>query len=213
MSGPALAMGGAAVEQVVDWCFVVLAFLVLAATEGAAPREGYIPKSLLQSTSYPLRANTVPAWSVPLYTLALPVALFALHALLWRRPAAEARQLSLGLLAAVSVTAAVTNLIKCPVGRLRPDFNARCAACAVCRDLTLCCPHCTHTHTTTLTRDTTRVCAGAGQMAQSLGCGRTRGAATLHAVDRQPLLQRAVNRSPAATRAGLQLALAMWASG
>jgi hypothetical protein len=38
---------------------------------------------------------------------------------------AEARALILGLFTAVMVTGAITNLIKPPVGRLRPDFNAR----------------------------------------------------------------------------------------
>jgi hypothetical protein len=42
-----------------------------------------------------------------------------------RRPTLEGHHLVLGLLNAVIFTAVITNLIKCPVGRLRPDFNAR----------------------------------------------------------------------------------------
>jgi hypothetical protein len=42
-----------------------------------------------------------------------------------RRPLLESHHLILGVWTAVLFTAAVTNIIKCPVGRLRPDFNAR----------------------------------------------------------------------------------------
>ena len=42
-----------------------------------------------------------------------------------RRPMLEAHHLVLGLSTAVLLTAVITNMIKCPVGRLRPDFNAR----------------------------------------------------------------------------------------
>jgi hypothetical protein len=46
----------------------------------------------------------------------------------------EAHHLILGLFTAVMVAGAITNLIKPPVGRLRPDFNARC----VCDCVTPC---------------------------------------------------------------------------
>lgn len=45
--------------------------------------------------------------------------------LLPRRPLKESHHLVLGIWTSVLFTAAVTNIIKCPVGRLRPDFNAR----------------------------------------------------------------------------------------
>jgi hypothetical protein len=50
-----------------------------------------------------------------------------------RRPLIEGHHLVLGVWTAVLFTAAVTNIIKCPVGRLRPDFNARWGHCAVQR--------------------------------------------------------------------------------
>lgn len=43
-----------------------------------------------------------------------------------RRPMLEGHHLVLGVLTSVLFTAALTNIIKCPVGRFRPDFNARC---------------------------------------------------------------------------------------
>ncbi|KAF8065455.1 LPP3 [Scenedesmus sp. PABB004] len=87
---------------------------------------GYIPKALLSGTSYPLRPNSVPAWSVPVLALLAPLAVLLAHGAALRRPRAEAHHLALGLSVAVMVAGAVTNAIKCPVGRLRPDFNARC---------------------------------------------------------------------------------------
>lgn len=43
----------------------------------------------------------------------------------------EGHHLVLGVLTSVLFTAALTNLIKCPVGRFRPDFNARCVCVCV----------------------------------------------------------------------------------
>jgi hypothetical protein len=48
-----------------------------------------------------------------------------------RRPLLEGHHLVLGVWTSVLFTAAVTNIIKCPVGRMRPDFNARYGACVV----------------------------------------------------------------------------------
>lgn len=45
------------------------------------------------------------------------------------RPSIESHHLVLGVLTSVLFTAAVTNILKCPIGRLRPDFNARCVVC------------------------------------------------------------------------------------
>jgi hypothetical protein len=59
--------------------------------------------------------------------------LFCVCACPCRRPLLEGHHLVLGVWTAVLFTAAVTNIIKCPVGRLRPDFNARwvCTPCVI----------------------------------------------------------------------------------
>uniref|UniRef100_A0A383VZN4 Phosphatidic acid phosphatase type 2/haloperoxidase domain-containing protein n=1 Tax=Tetradesmus obliquus TaxID=3088 RepID=A0A383VZN4_TETOB len=113
-------------ERAADWAVVVVALIVLAASEKEPPRASYVPKAVLSDTNYPLLPNSVPAWSVPLYSLVGPAILMALHSAVLRRPMGEAHHLILGLFTAVMVTGAITNLIKPPVGRLRPDFNARC---------------------------------------------------------------------------------------
>ncbi|WIA16712.1 hypothetical protein OEZ85_013367 [Tetradesmus obliquus] len=113
-------------ERAADWAVVVVALIVLAASEKEPPRASYVPKAVLSETNYPLLPNSVPAWSVPLYSLVGPAILMALHSAVLRRPMGEAHHLILGLFTAVMVTGAITNLIKPPVGRLRPDFNARC---------------------------------------------------------------------------------------
>jgi len=41
-------------------------------------------KGELKHTAFPLLPNSVPAWSVPLYTLVLPAVLFALHSVVLR---------------------------------------------------------------------------------------------------------------------------------
>jgi hypothetical protein len=44
----------------------------------------YMRKADLSHTAYPLLPNSVPAWSVPLYTLVVPAVLFALHSVVLR---------------------------------------------------------------------------------------------------------------------------------
>jgi hypothetical protein len=45
---------------------------------------GYVPKAVLAETNYPLHPNSVPAWSVPLYSLVVPAILMALHSAVLR---------------------------------------------------------------------------------------------------------------------------------
>lgn len=113
-------------EYVADYVVIVVAILVLGITDRATPRKGYLPKAYLPATAFPLYGNTVPSWSVPVYTILVPAAVCAAYVVLWQKPRAALHHLLLGLMACVMITGAVTNCIKCPVGRLRPDFNARC---------------------------------------------------------------------------------------
>ena len=77
--------------------------------------------------SYPLRKDTVPAWSVPVISLFSPLLVILAHALIWRQtPRLEAHNAALAALSCVMTTALVTNLIKLGGGRPRPDFVERC---------------------------------------------------------------------------------------
>jgi hypothetical protein len=90
------------------------------------PTERQIVQELWRY-SYPLRQDTVPAWSVPLISLLSPVLAVLAHALIWRQtPRLEAHNAVLTALSCVMATALATNLVKLGVGRPRPDFAARC---------------------------------------------------------------------------------------
>jgi hypothetical protein len=68
----------------------------------------------------------VPSWAVPIIAIPGPILVFALLVFLGKLRSSELHHLTLALLTAVLLTGAITNCIKAPVGRLRPDFAARC---------------------------------------------------------------------------------------
>jgi diacylglycerol diphosphate phosphatase/phosphatidate phosphatase len=109
-----------------NWGTVILLGIIAVSMEKAAPREAYIRKDILPMISYPLFANTVPSWAVPVIAIPGPIAVFALLMFLGKVRASDMHTLTLALLTAVLLTGAITNCIKAPVGRMRPDFVARC---------------------------------------------------------------------------------------
>jgi hypothetical protein len=104
-------------ERALDWAVVVAGAILLGATNSWRPETPYLLKALLSDVAKPLLPNSVPAWSVPLIALALPLAaLAALHAAA-RRVGAPSRvedlhRAALGLVAGVVVTGCVTNILK-----------------------------------------------------------------------------------------------------
>jgi hypothetical protein len=93
-----------------------LLFGLAAAMETASPFEQYLQREALPFLSYPLKANTVPSWTLLPTAYALPAVVFVgLHAAkrLERRDTAK---LVLGLFFACSLTLFVTNTIKLAVG-------------------------------------------------------------------------------------------------
>ena len=114
-------------RDAVDWGMNALLFGLAATMEAASPFEQFIQKETLPFLSYPLKANTVPSWTLLPTAYALPTAVFVgLHAAkrLERRDTAK---LVLGLFFACSLTLFVTNTIKLAVG------CAQAAACAQMR--------------------------------------------------------------------------------
>ncbi|GFR53060.1 hypothetical protein Agub_g15735 [Astrephomene gubernaculifera] len=106
-----------------------LACLVLAlALEKAKPRSAYVLKETLYWHSFPRKDNSVPSWSVPVYALLGPLALFIVYHFLRRRPSwhRELARLVAALCLAFFLTGAITNCLKLPVGRLRPNFVRTC---------------------------------------------------------------------------------------
>eukprot|EP00201_Polytomella_parva_P008743 CAMPEP_0175052716 /NCGR_PEP_ID=MMETSP0052_2-20121109/8513_1 /TAXON_ID=51329 ORGANISM="Polytomella parva, Strain SAG 63-3" /NCGR_SAMPLE_ID=MMETSP0052_2 /ASSEMBLY_ACC=CAM_ASM_000194 /LENGTH=611 /DNA_ID=CAMNT_0016317149 /DNA_START=192 /DNA_END=2027 /DNA_ORIENTATION=- len=94
----------------------------------AEPRYSFVPRSILDSVSYPTRSNTVPSWSVPVYSIIGPILifLFAKATNINNQTVQEFFRLCLTLIFAVFLTGAVTNAIKSPIGRLRPNFAKHC---------------------------------------------------------------------------------------
>lgn len=109
-----------------DWGIVGAMILITGCSQLAQPRDAYITKVGLSAVSYPLRDNSVPSWTVPIIGIVIPAVVVAGHNLLLRRSRVELHHLLLALMTAVFLNAAITNCLKVPIGRLRPDFVARC---------------------------------------------------------------------------------------
>eukprot|EP00270_Netrium_digitus_P009842 TRINITY_DN3017_c0_g1_i1.p1 TRINITY_DN3017_c0_g1~~TRINITY_DN3017_c0_g1_i1.p1 ORF type:complete len:279 (-),score=52.49 TRINITY_DN3017_c0_g1_i1:361-1197(-) len=110
----------------VDW----LTLALLMATDGAInvlfpPFHRYIDQEQLKDLMYPLKSNTVPAWTVPILALGVPTINFlVLH--FARRDTAETHQAFYGLLYTMALASIVTDGLKLSIGRPRPDFFWRC---------------------------------------------------------------------------------------
>jgi diacylglycerol diphosphate phosphatase / phosphatidate phosphatase len=127
-----------------DWLCVLFLGLVSFVLNHAPARIGFVNKLYLHKYAYPLLPNTVPSWSVPLYSIFVP--LFVMVPMTIRQAASPRPSwgslprsitaaysvntylllLVKSLLTATLLADAITNCVKLPVGRLRPDFLARC---------------------------------------------------------------------------------------
>ncbi|PNX92163.1 lipid phosphate phosphatase chloroplastic-like [Trifolium pratense] len=80
---------------------------------------------MMEDLMYPMKKNTVPIWTVPLYAVLLPITVF-LFVYMRRRDVYDLHHSVLGLLYAILITGVLTDSIKDAVGRPRPDFFWRC---------------------------------------------------------------------------------------
>ncbi|PNW83303.1 hypothetical protein CHLRE_05g230900v5 [Chlamydomonas reinhardtii] len=94
--------------------------------ELAKPRNTYILKDTLYWHSYPKKDNTVPSSSVPIYSLIGPFVVFLFYRFVAKRSNYEVARLTIALCLAYFLTGAITNCLKLPVGRLRPNFVRTC---------------------------------------------------------------------------------------
>ncbi|KAG2424749.1 hypothetical protein HYH02_015131 [Chlamydomonas schloesseri] len=94
--------------------------------ELATPRNTYILKETLYWHAYPKKENTVPSASVPLYSLIGPFVVFIVYRFVVKRSNYEVGRLTVALCLAYFLTGAITNCLKLPVGRLRPNFVRTC---------------------------------------------------------------------------------------
>ncbi|CAN8260629.1 unnamed protein product [Cochlearia groenlandica] len=108
-----------------DWIVLVVLFILECVLLIIHPFYRFVGKDMMTDLSYPLKSNTVPIWSVPVYAMLLPLVIFIVI-YFRRRDVYDLHHAVLGLLYSVLVTAVLTDAIKNAVGRPRPDFFWRC---------------------------------------------------------------------------------------
>jgi membrane-associated phospholipid phosphatase len=108
-----------------DWLILVLLVVIEIILNIIHPFYRFVGKDMLTDLKYPLKDNTVPVWSVPIYAVLLPIVVFLL-VYIRRREVYDLHHSILGLLFAVLITGVLTDAIKDGVGRPRPDFFWRC---------------------------------------------------------------------------------------
>ncbi|MCD7454804.1 putative lipid phosphate phosphatase 3, chloroplastic [Datura stramonium] len=108
-----------------DWLILLLLVVIEIVLYIIGPFYRFVGKDMLTDLKYPMKDNTVPVWSVPLYAVVLPIIIF-IFVYLRRRDIYDLHHSILGLLFAILITAVITDAIKNAVGRPRPDFFWRC---------------------------------------------------------------------------------------
>ncbi|GAB2226625.1 hypothetical protein Droror1_Dr00022438 [Drosera rotundifolia] len=108
-----------------DWLILLLLVVLEVILYSIHPFYRFVGKDMMTDLKYPLKANTVPVWSVPIYAILLPITVFLIF-YIRRRDVYDLHHAVLGLLYAVLITAVITDAIKDGVGRPRPDFFWRC---------------------------------------------------------------------------------------
>ncbi|XP_043695251.1 lipid phosphate phosphatase 2-like isoform X2 [Telopea speciosissima] len=108
-----------------DWLILLLLVVIEIILLVIHPFYRFVGKDMMTDLKYPLKANTVPVWAVPLYAGVLPIAIFLVF-YLRRKDVYDLHHGILGLLFTILLTAVLTDAIKDAVGRPRPDFFWRC---------------------------------------------------------------------------------------
>ncbi|XP_044467855.1 lipid phosphate phosphatase 2-like isoform X2 [Mangifera indica] len=108
-----------------DWLILLLLVVIIAILALMQPFYRFVGKDMMTDLRYPLKSNTVPFWTVPLYAGFLPLVIF-LFVYCYRNDVYDLHHAILGLLYSLLVTQVITESIKLAVGRPRPDFFWRC---------------------------------------------------------------------------------------
>lgn len=108
-----------------DWVILLVLVVIEVTLNVIHPFYRFVGKDMMSDLRYPLKDNTVPVWTVPIYAVLLPIVIF-LFFYLRRRDVYDLHHAILGLLFSVLVTGVITDAIKDAVGRPRPDFFWRC---------------------------------------------------------------------------------------
>ncbi|KAK6152866.1 hypothetical protein DH2020_012505 [Rehmannia glutinosa] len=108
-----------------DWLILILLAFIIVVLNVIHPFYRFVGKDMMYDLKYPLKANTVPIWFVPIYAVLFPILVFLLF-YLRRRDVYDLHNATLGILYSVLITGVLTDAIKDAVGRPRPDFFWRC---------------------------------------------------------------------------------------
>ncbi|XP_022158499.1 putative lipid phosphate phosphatase 3, chloroplastic [Momordica charantia] len=123
----AVSGGAAAVlkRRRLDWLMVLVLMFMYFGIFKIQPFRRYVGRDMIANVKYPLMGVTIPFWTVPLYAVVLPIAIF-LAAYMRRRDVYDLHDAILGILLSVLVTGVLTEATKNATGRPRPDFFWRC---------------------------------------------------------------------------------------
>ncbi|KHN42423.1 Lipid phosphate phosphatase 2 [Glycine soja] len=108
-----------------DWLILLLLVIIDAVLNLIQPFHRFVGEGMMTDLRYPLKANTIPFWAVPIIAILLPLAVFLVYYFL-RKDVYDLHHAIMGLLFSVLITAVMTDAIKDAVGRPRPDFFWRC---------------------------------------------------------------------------------------
>lgn len=131
MTGPKIVRSKVSYLQLVrtywfDYVVLLLLLVVFVGTSFIHPYERYIYDiELTHSLAYPSNNDTIPSWTVPVYSLGVPIVTFIIVSC-FIRSGHDFHQAVIGLLFTVFSVGVLTNLTKVTIGRPRPDFTAVC---------------------------------------------------------------------------------------
>ncbi|WCJ25316.1 lipid phosphate phosphatase 3 [Euphorbia peplus] len=108
-----------------DWVILILLGLIEILLNIMQPFYRFVSKDMMTDLKYPMKSNTVPIWTVPVYAILLPLVVFIVI-YFRRRDVYDLHHAILGLFYSMLVTGVLTDSIKNAVGRPRPDFFWRC---------------------------------------------------------------------------------------
>ncbi|KAF5734537.1 lipid phosphate phosphatase 2-like isoform X1 [Tripterygium wilfordii] len=108
-----------------DWLLLLLLLAIVGILNFIEPFHRFVGEEMMTDLKYPFKHDTIPFWSVPIFAIMLPIAVFFLY-YCYRQDVYDLHHALLGILYSVLITGVITDAIKDAVGRPRPNFFWRC---------------------------------------------------------------------------------------